>query len=169
MGISLQRSKLTRSIKSLSACIWCPAVNMSSYRYQDLDREARIRYLRKLELCGLNVCPYQLPADAWRNEPTQWPNLEWPEIYDCLVNTPGIYTREAMKNRKSLEAHNQFISFTRFHEYVSNWDLIRKKIQLESISSPKWNRSKQSRGSAYPHQECHGSKWNRSRGNAAVF
>ena len=110
MAISLQRSNLTRSIKSLSACIWCPAVNMTSYRYQDLDGEAKIRYLRKLELCGLNVCPYQLPADAWKNEPTQWPNLEWPEIYDYLVNTPGIYTREAMKNRKSLEAHNQFSS-----------------------------------------------------------
>lgn len=56
------------------------------------------------------VCPYQLPGDAWVDDPTKWPSLEWPEVYDYLINTPGVFTREAMKNRKSLEAHNQFTS-----------------------------------------------------------
>ena len=40
----------------------------------------------------------------------QWPDVEWPEIYEYLINSPGVYTRESMKSRKSLEAHNQFTS-----------------------------------------------------------
>ena len=36
----------------------------------------------------------------------KWSN----KIYHYLVETPGVFTRESMKNRKSLEAHNQFIS-----------------------------------------------------------
>ena len=31
-------------------------------------------------------------------------------MYSYLVETPGVFTREAMKNGKSLEAYNQFIS-----------------------------------------------------------
>ena len=26
------------------------------------------------------------------NNPTTWVNLEWPEVYDCPVNTPGKAT-----------------------------------------------------------------------------
>lgn len=84
---------------------------MSSYNTDSLPPEAKERYKKKLELCGLGQkCPYQLPADAWNDDPTKWPSLEWPEVYDYLINTPGVFTREAMQNRKSLEAHNQFTS-----------------------------------------------------------
>lgn len=55
-------------------------------------------------------CPYQLPADVWVDDPTKWPELEWPEVCSYLINSPGIYTKEAMMNRKSLEAYNQFSS-----------------------------------------------------------
>lgn len=63
-----------------------------------------------MNICSLEVCPNQLSADAWVNDLTTWPNLEWPEIYNYLVNSPGIFILEAMKNSKSLEAHNQFSS-----------------------------------------------------------
>ena len=39
---------------------------------------------------------------------------------------------------------------TRFHEYGSKWDLIRKQTHLQPISSSTWNRSKQSRGNTRP-------------------
>ncbi len=83
---------------------------MASYNFQALDHDAKERYLKKLKISGQDKCPYQIPADCWLNEPTQWPSLEWPEVYEYLINTPGVYTRESMKNRKSLEAHNQFVS-----------------------------------------------------------
>ena len=35
---------------------------------------------------------------------------EFPDICVDLIETPGVLTRESMKNRDSLEAHNQFNS-----------------------------------------------------------
>ncbi|EDO26863.1 predicted protein [Nematostella vectensis] len=40
----------------------------------------------------------------------KWPNLEYPDVYEYLIETPGPYTRESMKCRKGLEAYNQFQS-----------------------------------------------------------
>ena len=83
---------------------------MESYNIEILDPEARKRYMKKLEDIGMDCCPYLLPGDVWENDPTKWPPLEYPELYTYLIETPGVFTREAMKSRKSLEAHNQFIS-----------------------------------------------------------
>ena len=68
------------------------------------------RYYKKLKDADLDCCPYQFPSDSWKNDPTKWPDLDFPDIYVYLIEAPGVFTRESMKNRKSLEAHNQFIS-----------------------------------------------------------
>ena len=63
-----------------------------SYDYFDsLSDEAWRRYLEKLrkELVELGQCPYQLPADVWVDNPKLWPNIEYPDIYEYLINTPG--------------------------------------------------------------------------------
>ena len=101
---------------------------MASYNYELLRLEDRNRYTDKLNACGISTCPYQIPADYWINDPMQWPQLEWPEVFDYLLNTPGVYTRESMKNRKSLEAHNQFTS-----EWVRTVFLYQEKGALVSI------------------------------------
>ena len=75
------------------------------YNIEEIGGEAKSE---KLKLVNLDMCSYQIPADSWENDPTTWPALEYPDIYHCLVETPGVFTRESMKNRKSLEAHNQF-------------------------------------------------------------
>ena len=49
---------------------------------------AKARYNTKLECLGIQ-CPYQTPAGSWTNDPTKWPELQWPEVYDYLVSTPG--------------------------------------------------------------------------------
>jgi len=41
-----------------------------------------------------------MAADLWQNDPTTWPTLEYPEVYTYLIDTPGVFTRESMKNRK---------------------------------------------------------------------
>ncbi len=76
---------------------------MASYNIKSLDGEAKQRYLDKLKLIELDVCPYMIPANSWVDDPTGWPSLEWPEVYDYLIRSPRVYTREAMKNRKSLK------------------------------------------------------------------
>ena len=83
---------------------------MSCEYFNTLNDESRTRYLQKLEAVKLKEYPYRFPADTWKDNPTLWPELEYPEVYDYLINTPGVYTKEAMKSRTSLEAHNQFVS-----------------------------------------------------------
>ena len=77
---------------------------MAAYDITHAEPEAKDRYKKKLQLLDLETCPYLLPADSWIDDPTQWPELEWPEVHEYLLNTPGIFTKEAMNNRKSLEA-----------------------------------------------------------------
>ena len=75
---------------------------MVSYNIKEIGREVKSPYSEKLKLVNLNLCPYQIPADSWKNDPTKWPALEYPDIYLCLVDTPGIFAREFM---------NQFFIF----------------------------------------------------------
>ena len=32
-------------------------------------------------------------SDAWKNDPTKWPDLEFPDIYVYLIETPGVFTQ----------------------------------------------------------------------------
>ena len=53
-----------------------------AYNYIDcLTLEARERYLTKLRAVGLDKCPYKLPHDDWMDDPTQWPNVGFPDLY----------------------------------------------------------------------------------------
>ena len=94
-----------------------------SYEYfNTLNDESRTRYLKRLEFAKLKEYPYRFPADTWKDNPTLWPELEYPEIYDYLINTPGVYAKKVMESRKSFEAHNQF---------VSGWVGVFKLMQTE--------------------------------------
>ena len=65
-----------------------------SYEYVDtLNDESRTRYLKKIGNCQtwkFQECPYTLTADTWKDNPTLWPELEYPEVYDYLINTAGV-------------------------------------------------------------------------------
>ena len=82
---------------------------MATYNIEDVSGEAKARYYKKLKDVDLDCCPHQIPFDTWKNDPTKWPDLEFPEIHVYLIETPGVFTRESMKKER-LEAHNQFIS-----------------------------------------------------------
>ena len=83
---------------------------MATYNIEDIGGEAKARYYNKLQDVDLDCSPYQIPSDAWKNDSTKWPDIEFPDIYVYLIETPGVFTREIIKNRKSLAANNQFIS-----------------------------------------------------------
>ena len=83
---------------------------MTGYNYTLLCVEAKTRYVENLKACGLPACPYHTLAHYWVNDHIQWPQLEWPEVHDYLINTLGVYTREAMKNCNDFEMHRQFAS-----------------------------------------------------------
>ena len=70
-----------------------------SYEYIDgLDAESKVRYRAKLDLIGLSECPYRLAASVWKGDPTKWPDVEYPDIYDYLVNTPGKVAESLLAN-----------------------------------------------------------------------
>jgi hypothetical protein len=62
---------------------------MSTDYMDQLPSEALIRYKKKLAICCLDDCPYRLPANVWENDPTEWPDVQFGDIYMYLIETPG--------------------------------------------------------------------------------
>ena len=83
---------------------------MSFCYLEGLCRTDQTRYRQKLSALVIDTCPYKLPAGSWVDDPTKWPGIEWPDVSYYLIDTPGVFTRESMRNRRSLEAYNQFES-----------------------------------------------------------
>lgn len=51
---------------------------------QPIDRD---RYLKKITLIGSDSCPYLIKE--WTNDPTEWPEVSFPDIFCYLVESPG--------------------------------------------------------------------------------
>jgi hypothetical protein len=63
-----------------------------SYEYKDsLPGDALARYNAKLEAVGLLDCPYRLTQTSWINNPTQWPHIEFGNIYNYLIKSPSKF------------------------------------------------------------------------------
>ena len=76
-----------------------------------LDSTARARYKFKLSYDNEKNClpdPYTLPN--WINNPSEWPDLSFGDIYIYLIETPSQFDKKSLKAYKSLEAFNYFIS-----------------------------------------------------------
>ena len=110
---------------------------MASYNIEEIGGEAKSLHSEKLNLVNFDLCPYQIPANFRKNDPTKWLALEYPDIYHYLVEIPGVFTRESMKNRKSLEAHNQFISgwvrtVYHYQKTGSNFVILESEVIMKS-------------------------------------
>uniref|UniRef100_A0A1X7SHI9 SWIM-type domain-containing protein n=1 Tax=Amphimedon queenslandica TaxID=400682 RepID=A0A1X7SHI9_AMPQE len=71
-------------------------------------------YKKKLKLIfqGLSdLCdPYKVPMEMWSDDISLWPDLEFGQLYMYLVSTTGEFTKEMLKNYKSLDAYNYYAS-----------------------------------------------------------
>ena len=87
-----------------------PAKKFSKY-FNELDGTAKKQYLEKLHSVGENIDdPYTL---NWKETPAAddlWPSIEYPDIYNYLVNTPSPYTKEELKAYKSLDGCKYLVS-----------------------------------------------------------
>ena len=54
-----------------------------------LKADSKPRRRQKLNLVGLKDCPFCLPAVICGDNPVQCPNIEYSDIYGCLINTFG--------------------------------------------------------------------------------
>ena len=51
-----------------------------------------------------------IKQEKWVDDLKLWPNVEYGDIYNYLIDTKGLYTKESLKVYKSLEAFNFFHS-----------------------------------------------------------
>ncbi|XP_046363567.1 uncharacterized protein LOC124140196 [Haliotis rufescens] len=72
----------------------------------NLSPEARERYVTKLTYqegdCRLPD-PYFL--DGWLDDPSQWPDISFTDIYFFLIDAPGQFTHDSLRAYKSLKAY----------------------------------------------------------------
>ena len=105
---STRRSKFDCFLEGLDALqplvVHAMVKRCEEYSKDSLDAEAKVRYEKKLQLIGLAT------SEAWIDDVTLWPPVEFPEIVLYLLQTPGKYTQEKLKAYKSLEAYNYFLS-----------------------------------------------------------
>ena len=45
---------------------------MASHNIEEIGGESKSRYSEKLKRVNLDLCPYQIPADSWKNDPTKF-------------------------------------------------------------------------------------------------
>ena len=83
----------------------------SSY-YYELDDTAKQRYREKMEKLGALEDPYLMYDHGqeiyvdWYD----WPQVEYPNIYNFLIGTPSVYTGESLKSNKSLDTYNFYVN-----------------------------------------------------------
>ena len=76
-----------------------------------MELEAKTRYEAKIIVFGSLGDPYcvqkkSLTSVEWQN----WPSVEYPDVYNYLITTPSLYTKDKLKAYKSLEAYKYFVS-----------------------------------------------------------
>ncbi|XP_014661478.1 PREDICTED: uncharacterized protein LOC106804701 isoform X2 [Priapulus caudatus] len=77
-----------------------------------LDSVAKQRYVVKIGC--VDADPYAICRSECKSvldcESNELPDVEYPDIYHYLINTPGGFSGQCMKAYKSLDAYNYFIS-----------------------------------------------------------
>ena len=75
---------------------------------EQLSGDARARYKVQLSLSGLEECPYRLAADIWEDDPTQWPSLEYGDVYNHeQLSTNAEQNQRAEESTSQLNANEQ--------------------------------------------------------------
>jgi len=75
-----------------------------------LDYEAKKQYKELSVESEILTDSYSLSEEEWIDDITKWPSIEFGDVYNYLINSKGLYTKESLKCYKSLEAYNYFAS-----------------------------------------------------------
>ena len=109
---------------------------MSQY-FRGLSETARVRYVEKLQLIGLQDTddPYsEENKSRFCDNMTLWPPVEYEHIFGYFVMRPGLYTQEQLLAWKQLDSYNYFRS-----DYVRTilaWKSPNSVCLLKSLVNP---------------------------------
>lgn len=78
--------------------------------YNQLEADAKKRYNEKLDIIGQVDDPYIFVSGLAITEAPSIPDIEYPDIYNFLINTPSPYTKEELKAYKSLEGYKYLLA-----------------------------------------------------------
>lgn len=80
--------------------------NRSGY-YKTLDAIARERYDAKLLKLRLTCDPYLMGKNHFEltDDVQSWPEIQYPDIYNYLIDYPSQFTKERLKAYKSLDSY----------------------------------------------------------------
>ena len=110
---------------------------MSVYEYSDkLGEISSQRYKKKLQILGLDKCPYKHPHFCWKDDPTEWPDFEMTNLIAYLIKFPRVFQLEAMENYKSTESHKYYLSG--WVQTVMHQNLKTGFILMKSLVKPSY-------------------------------
>lgn len=81
-----------------------------SSSYEDLNDSGKKRYREKLDLIGTGVVDPYVTRSRVSHSDDYFPLVEWPDVYNYLINAPSPITRQALKAYKSLDAYKYMVS-----------------------------------------------------------
>ena len=75
----------------------------------NLKKEDKAAYLKKLNMSSGEPFPDPFQLEEWSSDIQKLPDICWRDVTEYLIDTPNIYTKEALKAYKSLEAYDYFV------------------------------------------------------------
>lgn len=115
----------------VKACVWLfqdnIRVNMNhkqserwigvvSDYFTSLDAEAKSRYIDKLRKYKIKEDPLLTgspagdAAPAWTTDPNKWPHVAYGDIYNYLIDSVSVFSKESLKAYKGLEAYKYLVA-----------------------------------------------------------
>ena len=109
----------------------------SSY-FSSLNYTIKKRYLKKGSFSV--EYPFSIDDSQWSEDLSQWPKLEFGDIYSYLIDTKATYTKEKLRAYNSLDAYNYLFNGhmrTVYHLSHSGHDILKAKVNLSQRSADK--------------------------------
>ena len=130
-----------------------PGERKFSQYFQELDDAAKKRYVQKINSISEKLDdPYTFSAPHLIT-PQTLPDIQYPDIYNYLIESPSVYTKDDLKAYKSLDAYKYLLTgwvgevsvhciensnrVVVVHAKVRHSQAVKAKLQLHWVAAKK--------------------------------